>query len=76
MEGYLAEGNRAVSERIRTIRLEIERETGALTRLLNRVAGPLLLWSARREALRFPQGRPLEPPTFLDRRNWPKPLPA
>jgi len=43
---------------------------------VNRVAGPLLLWSARREARRFPLGRPLEPPTFLDRRNWPKPLPA
>lgn len=76
MESYVGEDNRAVSERIRTLRKEIERETGALTRLVNRVAGPLLLWSARREARRFPQGRPLEPPTFIDRRNWPEPLPA
>ena len=76
MESYVAEGNRAVSERIRMLRLEIEAETGAVTWLVNRAAGPLLLWSARREARRFPQGRPLEPPTFVDRRNWPEPLPA
>jgi hypothetical protein len=76
MEAYLARDARAVSQRIRALRLEVERETGALTRLLNHAAGRLLLWSARREARRFPQGRPLEPPTFVDRRNWPQPVPA
>jgi len=76
MERYLIEGNHAVGEHIRDLRLEIEREMGTLSRLVNRVAGPLLLWSARREAHRFPRGRPLEPPTFLDRRNWREALSA
>jgi hypothetical protein len=38
---------------------------------VDHVAGPVLLWAARRDARRFPSGRRLEPVTFLERRNWP-----
>ena len=71
MEKFLRESNRDVSERIGALRRETERELGGLpTRLINRAGGPLLLWSARREARLFPAGRPREPKTFLERRNW------
>jgi radical SAM superfamily enzyme YgiQ (UPF0313 family) len=70
MEKYLRESNREVSERIRVLRHEIEREVGGIAVAINRVAGPPLLWAARREAARYPMGRPLEPRTFIDRRNW------
>jgi radical SAM superfamily enzyme YgiQ (UPF0313 family) len=76
MERYLAEANRAVSERIRSLRLEIEHEMSGLRRLASRAAGRVLLWSARRDARRFPRGRPLEPPTFMERRNWPEVTPG
>jgi hypothetical protein len=75
MERFLADGQRAVSERVGVLRRELEHQSGALTRLATRAAGRLLLWSARREARLFPQGRPLEPRTFLERRNW-EPEPA
>jgi hypothetical protein len=32
--------------------------------------GPFLHWSARREARNAPNGRVLEPQTFVERRNW------
>ena len=72
MERYLAEANLAVSERIHSLRLEIEHEMSGFKRLASRIAGRVLLWSARRDARQFPRGRPLEPPTFIDRRNWPE----
>ena len=70
MEKYLRRSNRQVSDRIRSLRLEIECEWGGLTRVVNRVLGPVLLWSSRREMRRFPSGRPLEPKTFVMRRGW------
>lgn len=70
MERYLRRSNRQVSDRIRSLRLEIEDELGGFSRVINRLVGPLLLWSSRREARRFPGGRALEPRTFVDRRNW------
>jgi radical SAM superfamily enzyme YgiQ (UPF0313 family) len=70
MEHYFRRSNRAVSERIRELRRQVEREAGFLSRIIDNVVGPVLLWSARREALRFPEGRPLEPRMFIDRRNW------
>jgi hypothetical protein len=70
MEGYLRRSNAPVSARIGTLRREIERELGGLSGAIDRVVGPVLLWSARREALAFPLGRPLEPKTFVDRRHW------
>lgn len=70
MERYLRGSNQAVSERIAELRKQIESEFGIVSRVLDRAIGPLLLWSARREGLTYPEGRPLEPRTFVDRRNW------
>jgi hypothetical protein len=69
MEKYLRPSNRPVSERIRELRLQIEREIGGFAPVIDRVVGPLLLWKARQEARR-PGGSRLEPQTFIDRRNW------
>ena len=69
-EKYLRRSNRAVSERVRMLRKEVEREFGLLCRVTDLVVGPALLWSARREARRFPTGPRLEPRMFLERRNW------
>jgi radical SAM superfamily enzyme YgiQ (UPF0313 family) len=70
MERYLRESNRAMSERVRELRREIEREIGGVSRLIDPVVGRVLLWSARRDERRHPGGRRLEPRTFVDRRNW------
>jgi radical SAM superfamily enzyme YgiQ (UPF0313 family) len=67
MEKYLTSTNRAVSARIRDLRLQIEREIGGWSPAINRLAGPALLWSARRDARRWPAGRRLEPRMFVDR---------
>ena len=39
---------------------------------VDRAVGPLLLWSARRDARKHPHGRQIEPLTFFERRNWPE----
>lgn len=70
MERYLRASNKDVSERIGALRRDIEREWGGMTTTIDRVVGPVLLWAARRDATRFPLGRPLEPRTFVERRNW------
>jgi radical SAM superfamily enzyme YgiQ (UPF0313 family) len=70
MEKYLASSNRAVSEKIRELRRDMERDLGGLSRLIDNVVGPVLLWAARHEAAKYPGGRPMEPQTFVDRRNW------
>jgi hypothetical protein len=70
MEKYLRESNAAASERARALRLQIERELGGFSKVVNNLVGPILLWSSRRDARRFPAGRPLEPRTFVDRTNW------
>ena len=69
MERFLLPSNPAISDRLRELRLQIERELGGFSRVIDRLAGPAFLWSARREA-RIPGGRHLEPRTFVDRRNW------
>lgn len=71
MEKYLRESNRSVSERIASLRRQIEREIGGWAPVIDRLAGPLLLWSARREARLAPAGYVREPRTFVERRNWP-----
>lgn len=67
MERYLQPFDRGTSERIRTLRTATEREFGMLTAALNRTLGPALLWTARRDARRYPAGRRLEPRTFVER---------
>ena len=68
MERYLRSSNQAVSARIRELRVEMERELGGLTGTISRSLGPLLLWTAERDARRYPAGKPLEPRTFIERR--------
>ncbi len=70
MEKYLRESNRVVSDRIADLRVHIEREVGGLAPVIDRLVGPMLLWSARRDARLAPAGRVLEPRTFVDRRHW------
>ena len=69
MERYLRSTNPAVSARIRALREETEREFGVRTAVLNRLLGPILLWSSRRESRRYPAGRQREPRTFIERRE-------
>jgi hypothetical protein len=70
MERYLRRSNPEVSARIRALRLDIESTFGVASRLIDGVVGPVLHWAARLDARLFPLGRVLEPPTFVDRRNW------
>lgn len=70
MEHYLRSSQRAVSDRIRDLRLQMERDLGGMSRVVNNTLGPLLLWTARRDGRKYPAGRALEPRTFLDRANW------
>ena len=72
MEKYLKKSNVEVSEKIRDFRKQMERELGHFTRWVDRVAGPVVLWTARRDARKFPRGKRIEPMTFLERRNWPE----
>jgi len=70
MERYLHRSNARVSGRIRDLRRQVERDLGGLTPVIDRVIGPVLLWSSRRDDAAHPAGRPLEPMTFVTRRNW------
>lgn len=76
MESFLRKPNPVVSEAIRTLRSEIEREFGFVATCYARLGGPAVLWTSRREAVRLEKGFRYEPPTFLERKNWvaePKP---
>jgi hypothetical protein len=70
MEKHLKSVNHEISGEIRALRLEIEKEFGALASAASRLGGPLLLWASRREEQRLASGWTYEPPTFLERRNW------
>jgi hypothetical protein len=70
MEHYVRGSQHAVSARMRGLRLQMERDLGGMSRVVNNTLGPALLWTARREALRYPAGRALEPRTFIERVNW------
>jgi radical SAM superfamily enzyme YgiQ (UPF0313 family) len=70
MEKQFREVNRSVSDEIRVLRQEVEKEFGSAARLAGRVGGPLLLWTTRREEKRLAAGKTYEPPTFVERRNW------
>ena len=70
MERYLRSANPDVSERIRALRLDIEREFGTVAAAMNRLLGPALLWASRRDARRHPGGAILEPRTFVERRGF------
>jgi radical SAM superfamily enzyme YgiQ (UPF0313 family) len=73
MEKHLRRTNAAVSENIRALRQEVGREFGLASRVVTRLLGPVLLWSARREERRLAAGRTYEPRTIVERRNWEAP---
>jgi hypothetical protein len=72
MEKYLRTSNVEVSRNIRALRKDMEHELGLFQRWANRIAGPALLWLARRDARKYPHGKQIEPMTFFERRNWPE----
>ena len=74
MEKYLRRSNADVAAKIRVLRKDMERELGVFMRWVDRAAGPVLLWTSRRYARKFPRGQQIEPLTFIDRRNWPEPV--
>ncbi len=78
MEKHLRNTNRALSERVRSLRKDVGREFGWMTQVLTRALGPVLLWTTRREERRLAQGQTYEPPTIIERRNWewPEALPS
>jgi radical SAM superfamily enzyme YgiQ (UPF0313 family) len=69
MEKYLDDTAAGSGEQIRDLRRTMERDLGGMTATISRTLGPVLLWSARRDARRYPRGKPLEPRTFVDRRG-------
>jgi len=70
MEHQLRSANRSVSERIRAVRQEVEKEFGSASRWTARVLGPVLLWTTRWEEMRLRCGKTYEPPTILERTHW------
>ncbi len=70
MEREFRRVDRNVSDQIRALRQDLKRESGAVSRMLPAVLGPVLLWSTRREERRLARGKTYEPPTILERRNW------
>jgi radical SAM superfamily enzyme YgiQ (UPF0313 family) len=70
MEREFKQINRKVSENIRNLRREVEKEFPVVARMSSGSLGPVLWWTTRREGHRLASGRTYEPPTFLDRRNW------
>lgn len=71
MEHQLRRSNQSISERIRALRRDIGREFGIPARLMAHLAGPLLLWTSRREQKQLAEGKTYEPRTFIEHRNWP-----
>jgi radical SAM superfamily enzyme YgiQ (UPF0313 family) len=70
---YFRTVNPEVSQRISQLRREIAKEFGMVSHLLANAAGPVLLWTTRREDRRLAAGVTYEPPTILERRNWASP---
>ena len=70
MEKQLHRSNRAVSDQIRALRLDIGSEFGLVTRAITWVLGPVALWTSRREERRLAAGKTYEPKTIVEHRNW------
>jgi len=70
MERRFKRTNEALRLKIRGLRLDIEKEFGLFSRSAVPLAGPLLLWSTRREERRLAKGKTYEPQTIIERHNW------
>jgi radical SAM superfamily enzyme YgiQ (UPF0313 family) len=69
IDAYLRRTAHPAAARVSAFRRRFLRELGPLARATGLAAGPFLHWAARRDAARYPLGRPLEPRTFIDRRE-------
>jgi radical SAM superfamily enzyme YgiQ (UPF0313 family) len=69
MEKNMRLANAEISARIRELRADIRQHCGRWNPL-PLALGPLMLWTAGREARRLATGYTYEPPTFVDRTNW------
>ncbi|MBZ5568086.1 MAG: radical SAM protein [Acidobacteriia bacterium] len=70
MEKRLKHANESISQQIRTLRKEVEKEFGLAALSARAFLGPLLLWASKREDKRLAKGQTYEPPTIVERRNW------
>jgi len=70
MERRFRQTNEDLSRRIHSLRSEIGKEFGLLSRMVSTLAGPALLWASHREDKRLARGITYEPQTFTERRNW------
>ena len=70
IERYFRKVNREVADQVLDLRREIAKEFGVMSRVVAAAAGPVLLWTTRREERRLAAGVTYEPPTILERRNW------
>ena len=73
MERQFRKTNDSVSRQIHSLRKDLQHEFGLASRVVSNLLGPYLLWSARREERRLANGFTYEPPTFVERSNWPAP---
>jgi hypothetical protein len=71
MEKRFRSVNREVAKQIHALRKEIQKEFGFKSRVAAAVLGPVMLVSAAREEARLLAGNTYEPPTFVERTNWP-----
>ncbi len=69
MERQLRRTNQHISTQIRTLRHDLGREFGLVSRVAALI-GPAMLWTTRREQRRLARGVTYEPETVIERRNW------
>jgi radical SAM superfamily enzyme YgiQ (UPF0313 family) len=70
MEHQFRRVNEGLSEQVRSLRREIQREFPLVARVTAAALGPILLWTSLREEKRLAAGITYEPPTIIQRTNW------
>ncbi len=70
MERQMKDTHAAMSCRIRSLRQEVGREFGPVSRLMAGLLGPALLWTSRHEEKQLAGGKTYEPRMFVEHRNW------
>jgi hypothetical protein len=70
MEHILRPTNERVAGKIRVLRDQLRREFGLASMLSERLLGPLLLATAKREGRRLARGITYEPKAIIERTNW------
>jgi hypothetical protein len=70
MEHQLRKTNPAIASQIRSLREEMTKEFGVVSKATATLLGPILLWTSRREQTRLAKGKTYEPRTFIEQTNW------